>query len=151
MSEEAVLKQYIDAVREAMRDYPEFNRLIDGEENDDRRRARAIYEALDQLNSIVPPTDFTLEECPWPTFLTDLAVVRLLKSLLHLLQRNDITIQDSGGVVAKENQVSLLPWTIEYLERSTITQLIEAKKARALQQAIAASGAYQSYYYRRKW
>jgi hypothetical protein len=142
MSDDAALLQYTEAIAQFMRDRPDLNRLISGVEHDENRRTRAVYEAL---------TNYTLADCPYPVFLSDMAVLRLLKSLYLLLERNDTDVQDAGGVASKKNQVATLPKTIESMERTVLAKLSEAKKARALFDAIGASGTHYSSYYTKRW
>jgi len=151
MSEESALQSYADAVRTFMRDRPDLNRLIEGEEHGDDRRKKAIMEALDILNSVPPITDFTLEDCPFRTYLQDLSCSRLLQSLLFLLERNELKVVDGGGVGAVKTQIDRAAQTAAYIRKEVIPMLQEAKRAYSLGLALDASGSVGSYYYGGNW
>ena len=151
MSEGSVLQSYVDAVKESMRDQPHLNRLIEGEEHKDLNRKKALEEALDQLNALPPLTNFTFESCPFKSYLIDLAIARLLRSLLFLLERNETDIADGGGVVVKKKQIDLIRQTIDELRKEVIPLLEASKQAWALSDAIGYSGTVYSGYYGNNW
>ena len=151
MSEDSALQSYVEAIKATMRDRPELNRLIEGEEHKDGDRKKALEEALDRLNAMPPLTAFTFSDCPFRSYLMDLAIIRLLRSLLYLLERNAMDVSDPGGVAAYKKQRDYIRGTIQEMRGEVIPELREAKKARALQEAIAYSGTVESSYYGNNW
>ena len=151
MSEASTLQSYADAIKATMRDRPELNSLIEGEEHKDESRKKAVEEALDWLNGIAPLTEYTLSDCPYRRYLIDMAIMRLLRSLLYLLERNAIDVADPGGAAAYKKQRDYIRQTIQELRSEVIPELREAKKARGLMDAIAYSGSTSSSYYGNDW
>ena len=151
MSEDSALQAFADDVREAMRDYPQLNKLIDGEEHKDKDRKKALEQALEQVNLTPPLTDYTFATCPFRTALIDLAIARLLRTLLYLLERNEMDASDGGGVVARKKQIDLIRSTIQEIRGAVIPELRETKKAVALHEAIGVSGSIYSDYYGNNW
>ena len=151
MSEDSALQSLVDEIKTTMRDRVGLNKLIEGEEHKDRDRKIALQRALDQLNSLPPLTDFTFTTCPFRYFLVTLATAHLLRSLLFLLERNEVDVADAGGVASRKKQVDLIRGTIQELRQEAIPELREAKKAYALIDAIGYSGTINSSYYGNNW
>jgi len=151
MSTDSPLQSYVEAVKATMRDRPDLNALIEGEEHKDEDRVKALEEALDWLNSTPPLTEYTFVDCPFRRYLIDLSIIRLLRSLLYLLERNALEVSDPGGVAATKTQRDYIRRTIQELRAEVLPELKEAKKARALMDSIAYSGSVGSSYYGNNW
>ena len=106
-----VPKVWVDQIRSFMRDYPELNELIEGEESTDSNIADAIVEAMDEFNSITPNGD-PLDINPDRLYsinrnvrrmIFKLAVAILLESVSLYMQRNEITTP-SGNIQENLNE-----------------------------------------------
>lgn len=102
------LRSFVTMIRAFMRDYPELNRLITGEEHSDRLIAWAILDALDDFNTTPPITQIQLNRFPSRHILLRGAVISLLESLGMLMTRNQLTFSDGGIQVGISDKTGLL-------------------------------------------
>lgn len=103
------LQQLINTVRLYLRDYPELNRLIRGEEHSDRMIAWAIFDAIDDWNStppLIPPAQ--LGSFPSKSLLLRGTVIALLESVGLLMTRNHLTFSDGGIQVGVSDKTPLI-------------------------------------------
>jgi len=107
-SNNVALEQFIGAVRLFMRDYPQLNRLIAGEEHSDRMIAWAIVDALDDFNSTPPMTSFGLTAFPSRSILMRGTVINLLQSVGLLMTRNHLNFSDGGLQVGVSDKTPLI-------------------------------------------
>ncbi len=92
-------KGYVSLVRAQLRDYPELNRLVAGQENSDRQLLMAIFLALDDWNATPPLlASVKLANHPSPALLVQGAIVEVLKSNGILQTRNQLTYSEGQGV-----------------------------------------------------
>lgn len=89
------LAAFVQEIRAFMRDRPELNRLIEGEENSDRMILWAIIDAVDDFNATPPPLSFTFDQIP-KSILRPGVVTRLLESVILLSIRNQLSYSDGG-------------------------------------------------------
>jgi len=89
------MAQFTQVIRMYLRDYPELNRLLEGEEHHDRLIVWAILDALDDFNATPPPISVSFEMVP-KSILKHGVVVTLLESLLFLNTRNSLAYSDGG-------------------------------------------------------
>jgi hypothetical protein len=87
-------------VRMFMRDFPEFNRLIPGQETSDLMIFMAIEYALEDFNTTPPFTGHSLENMPSLSVLMDGVVIRILRSAGMLQSRNRLNYNNGGLTVA---------------------------------------------------
>lgn len=90
------LNAFVQQVRTYLRDYPELNRLIAGEESSNRQIVWAIMDALDDFNSTPPFTGFSLANFPSKSLLLRATVIGLLESIGLLQTRNQLSFSDGG-------------------------------------------------------
>lgn len=90
------LEEFIQQVRTYMRDYPELNRLIKGEESSNRQIVWAILDTLDDFNTSPPFTSYTLFSFPSRSLLLRGIVCSLLESIGLLQTRNHLNVSDGG-------------------------------------------------------
>lgn len=102
------LSQFVQIVRQFLRDYAELNRLIKGEEHSNRLIAWAVLDALNDFNTSPPFTTFTLENFPTPHLLVRGTVITLLESVGMLQTRNHLTFSDGGIQVGISDKTSLI-------------------------------------------
>lgn len=110
------VQQFISTVRLYLRDYPELNRLIHGQENSNRMIAWAILDAIDDWNStppLIPAVD--LMNFPSKSLLLRGTVVNLLQSVGLLQTRNHLTFSDGGIQVGVSDKTPLLQSWIQLL------------------------------------
>jgi hypothetical protein len=93
------LDDFVNMVREYMRDYPELNRLIAGVESSNRQIIWAILDTLDDFNSTPPFTQFNIMDFPSRSLLLRGVVCTLLESIGLLQTRNHLQFSDGGITV----------------------------------------------------
>ena len=86
-------------IRSKMRDFPELNRLVAGQETSDGELFSALMETLEDYN-LSPPliANVTLTEHPSPSLLVNGSIVRVLESIALLQNRNHMVYSDGQGV-----------------------------------------------------
>lgn len=102
------LNAFVQQVRTFIRDYPELNRLVSGEESSNRQIVWAIADALDDFNTDPPFTNFTLSNFPSKSKLVRATVRSLLESIGLLQTRNQISFSDGGIQVSINDKAPLL-------------------------------------------
>jgi len=103
------LQQLINTVRLYLRDYPELNRLIRGQEHSDRMIMWAVADAIDDWNStppLIPRVD--LQNFPSKSLLLRGIVISLLESIGLLMTRNHLTFSDGGIQVGVSDKTPLI-------------------------------------------
>jgi hypothetical protein len=117
-SNDLALAQFIDTVRAFMRDYPELNRLIQGEEHSNRLIAWAIADAIDDFNTTPPMMSFGLTNFPSKHLLLRGTVINLLQSIGLLMTRNQLTFSDGGIQVGISDKTPLIQSWIQMFTNS---------------------------------
>jgi hypothetical protein len=90
------LDDFVNTVRLFMRDHPELNRLIAGEEHSNRQIVWAILDTLDDFNTAPPFTRFDLNTFPSRSLLLRGTACALLESVGILQTRNHLSFSDGG-------------------------------------------------------
>lgn len=99
--ESTAMGQAVAMVRMFMRDYPELNRLIEGEESSPRMVAWAVLDTIDDFNSTPPLIgQFSVVNFPSKSLLRIGAVAHLMESISILATRNFISFSDGGTSVS---------------------------------------------------
>ena len=98
------LASFIEGVRLFLRDYPELNRLIEGEESNPRMIVFAVMNAVGEFNGEPPPLrTYTFQDFynnGWLSYLLKGTVKHLLRSIALLQTRNQLSFSD-GGISAQ--------------------------------------------------
>ena len=94
--------QFVGEVRDFLRDFPELNRLISGEESSDRMVRFCAYLALEEWNTTPPLTGHVMANFPSRTLLLYLTIIHLLTSVGILKSRNSFAYSDGGFQVQTE-------------------------------------------------
>ena len=103
------VQQLINTVRMYLRDYPELNRLIRGQEHSDRMIAWAIADCIDDWNSTPPLIPAVqLQNFPSKSLLLRGTVIALLESIGMLQTRNHLTFSDGGIQVGVSDKTPLI-------------------------------------------
>ncbi len=89
------LTEFVQMIRLWLRDYPELNRLIEGEEHSDRLIVWAILDAMEDFNETPPPISFAFRDVPKSVLKYGVAL-NLYESLMFLSVRNSLAYSDGG-------------------------------------------------------
>lgn len=109
----STIEDIVQAVRLYTRDYPELNRLIDGEESSDRMIAFSIVLALDEFSNTPPLiASYDISNFPSLSLLIRMTVWHLLQQVILLSMRNYLPYSDGGGTpgIAEGNVQLLIGW-----------------------------------------
>lgn len=108
LSPEKVLKNILAEVRNYLRDFPQLNRLIQGEETTDFQLRWHIAEVLDDFSTTPPPLGFfTVSSVPRSILLKGV-VAEVLKSAAILNLRNSLAYTDGSVSVNLDKHQELL-------------------------------------------
>lgn len=97
---------FIQMIRYWMRDHPQLNRLLEGEENSDRMILWALIDAVDDFNNTPPLIGMAFRDIPKSTLKYGVAVT-LMESLTFLAVRNSLAYSD-GGITINIDKTSQL-------------------------------------------
>src|SRR5258708_5945987 len=114
-SQNLPLAQFVQMIRNYMRDHAELNRLIQGVEHSDRLIAWAVIDAIDDYNSTPPLTRVGLTNFPSMSILRLGTVINLLESVGLLMTRNQISFSNGGIQVGVSDKTPLLQSWIQLL------------------------------------
>lgn len=101
------LAQFIQMMRFWLRDFPELNRLNEGEEHSDRMILWATIDAVDDFNNTPPLIGFRFRQIP-KSILKYGVVKVLLESLMFLSVRNSLAYSDGGTNVNIDKTAQLM-------------------------------------------
>lgn len=117
-SGELELNSFVAQVRSFIRDYPELNRLISGEESTNRQIVWAIFDALDDYNSTPPFSGNSLRNFPSRSLLVRGTVISLLESIGLLQTRNQLSFSDGGLQVGVSDKTPFIQSWIQLFKNS---------------------------------
>ena len=114
-----LFQNFVQSIRYYLRDFPELNRLIDGEESSDKMIAWAIIDAIEDFNGTPPVlgtyTFSQLIQQGQASLLRKGAIINLLISVGILQTRNNLPFSDGGLNVAVSDKTPLLQSWISIL------------------------------------
>lgn len=125
-------KAFVQMVRLYLRDLPELNRLVAGEESTDRMIAWAVLDAIDNFNGTPHFTAFGLDELlayNQRSLLLRMTVIALLESVGLLQTRNHINYSDGGINVGVNDKTPLIMNWLQYYKSFTEQKLQQVKVA----------------------
>lgn len=102
------IDDFVNTVRLFMRDHPELNRLIAGEEHSNRQIVWAILDTLDDFNTTPPFTRFDLSTFPSRSLLLRGVACALLESVGILQTRNHLSFSDGGITVGINDKTQFI-------------------------------------------
>jgi hypothetical protein len=144
---EKSLGRFVLEVRQYLRDFPELNRLIDGEETSDRMIAWAVLDALDDINATPPLTGaYTIDTFPRSILLRG-TVIAVLESVGLLQTRNQINYSDGGIQVSASDKAPMLMQWINMLRGSYEQKKQQYKIAVNISSAFEGSAILSDYYF----
>lgn len=124
------MKTFVQVVREYMRDHPELNRLIAGQETNNRLIAWSVLDAVSLFNISGHQTAYTMEQLLAMNhhyLLLRLTVITILESVGLLQTRNHINYSDGGLNVGVNDKTPLIMNWLQYFKAST-QQLLQQVK-----------------------
>ena len=138
-------------VRAYMRDIPELNRIVTGEESSDRQIAWAILDALSDFNGTPHFTQYSLEELLMynqHALLRRMTTISLIESIGLLQTRNHINYSDGGLNVGVNDKTPLLMNWLQYFKASTDQMKQRVKVALNIQGILGPSntGVFSEYW-----
>lgn len=121
--------KFAEEVRAYVRDFPELNRLINGEESSPRMVQFCAHLALDEWNALSPVQIGSVAEFPNKLILLQLTIIHLLTSVGILHSRNRLPYNDGGFSADTEAQADEYPKWITLL-RSQVGPLLQTLSIR---------------------
>lgn len=115
-------QDFVQHVRAYVRDFPELNRIVKGEESSDRQIAWAVLDALADFNGIPHFTTMALEDLlqrNQQALLVRMTVISLIESVGLLQTRNHINYTSGGTSVGVNDKTPLLMGWLQYFKSST--------------------------------
>ena len=123
------MEQFRSEVRGYVRDFPELNRLISGEESSDRMIEYCAFLALDEWNTTPPLSGNSIADFPSRIILLQLTICHLLTSVGILKSRNRFMYNDGGFSVQTEDQDTAYTRWIQLLRSQTEPKMLRLKVA----------------------
>lgn len=116
-------RDFVQMVRGYLRDHPELNRLVAGEESSDRQIAWAVLDALSDFNGTPPFLGpFSLEDLLLKNqhaLLLRMTTTTLLESVGLLQTRNHINYSNGGISVGVNDKTPLIMNWLKYFKSTT--------------------------------
>jgi hypothetical protein len=141
------MNELIAMIRLYLRDFPELNRLIAGEETSNRMIAWAIVDALDDWNTTPPFIgNATIDNFPSVSLLREGTVILVLESVGLLQTRNQLSYSDGGISVQVSNKAPLLLQWIQLFRSSYETKKNRMKASMNIEQAMGGTGTFSEYF-----
>ncbi len=113
---------FVQEVRDFMRDFPQLNRLNSGEETSNRLIKYCVYLALDEFNTTPPLSGLQVSDFPSRTILLALTVIYVLTSVSLLKSRNRLRYNDGGFSVDTESQEDSYRNMIGFLRQTAASE-----------------------------
>ena len=124
---------FVPEVRAFIRDFPELNRLISGEETSNRLIEYCAHLAVDEYNTSPPLTRHDISSFPSRTILLNLTLIQILTSVGILHSRNRFSYNDGGFSVETEQQETLYQNWIQLLRSQTMPRMQALKVAKNIE------------------
>lgn len=145
-------RSFVQMVRLYMRDFPELNRIVSGEESSDRQIAWAVMDALADFNGTPHFTSMTLDELlqrQQHSLLLRMTVVSLIESVGLLQTRNHLNYSTGGTNVGINDKTPLLMNWLQYYKSYTDQLKQRVKVALNVESILGSSnsGVHSEYWY----
>ena len=138
------MKRFIAQVRLMIRDFPELNRLVAGEESGDRFIAWAVLDAISRFNGTPHITTLTLDDLVQKQqvhLLTRMTIESLLESIGLLQTRNHLNYSTGGINVGVNDKTPLILNWLQYFKSTTEQRLQQVKVAINIEGILGPSSA----------
>ena len=125
-------KAFVQMARLFLRDWPELNRLVAGEETTDRMLAWCVLDAISNFNGQTPITHYTLEDLlahEQQHLLLRMTTECVIESVGLLQTRNHINYSDGGLNVGVNDKTPMLQNWLQYFRGFTEQRLQKVKVA----------------------
>jgi len=151
-----VFNSFVQTVRLYMRDYPELNRLVKGEEHSSRMIAWAIMDMLSDFAGTPPNLGyFTLEmmlQRHYQSFCLRGTVISLLQSAAILQMRNQLNFSDGGISVGVSDKAPQYLQFMSQLQQKYEQEKVQRKVALNIEAAMGdAGGVHSEYFFVNGW
>jgi hypothetical protein len=126
------MQAFVQTVRLYLRDHPQLNRLVAGEESSDRIIAWAVLDALSYFNGTPHFTSFTLPDLiarSQQHLMTRLTAISLLESVGLLQTRNHLNYSNGGINVGVNDKTPMIMNWLQYFKASTDQMVARVKVA----------------------
>ena len=136
------MRNFVAAVRLYTRDHPELNRLVRGEESNDRQIAWAVMDAMSNFNGTPPFTIYLLDDLlgrGQQSLLMRMTVISLLESVALLQVRNHINYSNGGINVGVNDKAPMIMQWLQYYKSSTEQLKLRVKTALNIEQILGPS------------
>lgn len=136
------MRSFVEITRLYLRDHPELNRLVRGEESSDRQTAWAVLDALSNFNGTPPLSAFTLEELLMRnqhSLLLRMTVIALLESVALLQIRNHINYSNGGINVGVNDKAPMILQWLQYYRSYTEQMKLRVKVAMNIESILGPS------------
>lgn len=142
-------RDFVQVVRLYMRDMPELNRLVAGEESTDRQIAWAVMDAMSDFNGTPPITTCSLEYLlsrQQHSLLLRMTVIVLLESVGMLQTRNHINYSNGGLTVGVNDKTPLLMNWLQYFKASSDQMKQRVKVEFNIESILGEHGLHSEYW-----
>ena len=123
------ITQFVEEVRAYIRDFPELNRIIRGQETSNRMMEYCVWLSLDEWNTTPPFSSTTIARFPSRLLLLQLTICHILTSVGLLKSRNKMPYSDGGFSVDTETQDSSYQQWIQLLRSQANPRMMSIKIA----------------------
>jgi hypothetical protein len=117
-----MFRSFVQAVRLYMRDFPELNRIVRGQETSDRQIAWSVLDALSDFNGTPHLTHYSLEDLLQQNqhaLLLRMTVISIIESVGLLQTRNHINYSNGGINVGVNDKTPMLMNWLQYYKAFT--------------------------------
>lgn len=146
---------FIQTVRLFMRDHPQLNRLVKGQEHSDRMIAWAILDCLSDFAGTPPPLGYyTLDQLldmHYQSFILRGTVVALLQSVGILQTRNHLNFSDGGISVGVSDKAPMLLNWIQSFQNKYEQEKLQRKVSLNIAQLWGGHGTHSELFYVNGW
>tara|TARA_Y100001938_G_C7915322_1_gene341671 strand:- start:197 stop:667 length:471 start_codon:yes stop_codon:yes gene_type:complete len=139
VSTSPTMSQFISEIRGYVRDFPELNRLISGEESSDRMVEYCTCLAIDEWNTTPPLSNVGISDFPSRFILLQLTLCHLLTSVGILKSRNRFAYSDGGFSVETEGQDDRYVRWIQLIRSQLEPKILRLKIAKNISEGYGAS------------
>lgn len=127
-----MFQAFVQMVRGYIRDFPELNRLVAGEESTDRQIAWSVLDALSDFNGTPHFTSLTLDDLiqrNQQALMLRMTVVSLIEQVGLLQTRNHINYSTGGINVGVNDKTPMLMQWLQYFRSFTDQRKQQVKVA----------------------
>jgi len=143
----------VTLVRAGLRDDPALNRLISGEETNDRMIGWAIADILDDF-TISPPLigTYNLSDFLSETATQGFSIIRtgatavILESIVHLKMRNYMSYADGNVTVSTEEGIPQMMNLMQFLRNAYENKKQKLKVAHNIERALGVASTHSPYW-----